>query len=192
MPSPFQSNWRLYVEPETEDSPRDAICFFKTVLDHGPMVFASRLLADGLPAHRPLRMEHERTGNCIRTRIFPGNGSSPDLDVEIKCAVSPLLPRDMERAMGNWRSAVEYLVKQNRAVRVIPAKERIHESRIGIPIRIDSVEPAIVQGIVDSQFLRPVIQDCEPFAFVVSSVDFRTLGEGWTARLSEMEQDATV
>lgn len=187
MPSPYQSNWRLYIEPETEDAPRDAIYFFKTSLDDSLLVIASRLMSDGLPSHRPSELEIQRDENQYVVLMESGAGSAPDLKAEVQIVEDRQLPTSIQEHFTNWEDAVSYLVEQNRAVSVVPTHGRIRESKIDIPMNVESICPATVDGVIESKFLEPIVKGVEPFAFVVPKVDFKALGEDWTAELDVPE-----
>jgi hypothetical protein len=177
LPSPAQSNWRLYLEPPA-GGPRDAIYFFKTVLSSPPHVLLSRVLADGLPAQLAERFEHRRDGARVSTVLEPGGGGAPDLRAAVIEHDARTLPQVFAERFGGWEEAVRYLVEQNRAVCVTPTLGCVLESRIDIPIAVADVVPARVDGTIESAFLAEVVAGAEPFAFVVPKVAFRALGEG--------------
>jgi hypothetical protein len=182
LPSPCQSNWRLYVEPPAGAARRDAIYFFKTTLSMAPHVIGSRLLSDGLPAHLAGSFVHQRRGAVITTALEPGGGSAPDLAATVRERQERELPPDFERCFAGWEEAVRYLVEQNRAISVLGRAGAVIESRIDIPIRVEEVRPAAIEGAVVSRFLAPYVAGCAPFAFVVPRVPFRALGERVVAR----------
>ncbi|MEO1994969.1 MAG: DUF2071 domain-containing protein, partial [Planctomycetaceae bacterium] len=189
MPSACQTNWRLYVEPVCADEPRDAIYFFKTALDHSGLAVASRLMADGLPSHRPLRIDHTRSDDRLVTWIEPGVGSGPDLKSTVRISEQRELPTDLAEHFSDWEQLVRYLVDQNRGSSVHPAQSGICQSKISIPIAIEAVQPAAVVGTVESRLLAPVIDGCRCFAFVVPQVSFLALGETWTELDSVLRVD---
>lgn len=178
LPSPRQSNWRLYIEPpEARPEPgRDAIYFVVTVLSSGPHAVASRLMADGLPAQVPECFEHHKSGPVVTTRIAPGQGSAPDLQAVVREGGEPTLPPQWLEHFDDWSDALAYLVPQNRAVSVLPARGAVIESRISIPIALEAVIPARLETF-ESRFLGDIVEGCEPLAFVVPEVEFRALGE---------------
>ena len=178
MPSPPQSNWRFYVDPEVEDAPRDGIYFFKTVLFHPLLTIGSRVISDGLPAHMPADMWHRRDGDRIATRIDPGDGSAPDLNVEIE---------EHDTRPDAWDETIRYLIEQNRAVGVVAAHDRVLESRISIPIDLKQVRPARVLRF-ESTFLKSIVDGCECLAFVVPTVAFEARGDRWTRRISTQDE----
>lgn len=182
LPSPHQSNWRLYVEPEREGAPPGAIVFVKCIVSDLRYVAGSRLLSDGLPSHLPLSITHAREGDRIVTSIDPGAGSAPDLRSEVRVGGTRTLPADFARHFPTWDDAVRYLVDQNRAVAVFPALGRLHESPISIPIAVSEVQPLVVNA-AESRWLAPFVGDSPCFAFLVPSVPFSVLGESFTADL---------
>ena len=173
LASPLQSNWRLYLEPV--DGRQDAVYFFKTVLSSAPLVVASRLLADGLPAHYAATFVHKH-GDAIVTEVRSAGGSAPDLKSTVSLQDCEALPGPFAEHFASWNEAVTYLVEQSRAVVPVHRRGRMIESRIDIPIAVGDVVPA--SATVKSTFLAEVIGDAEVFAFVVPAVDFRALGEG--------------
>lgn len=183
LPSPVQSNWRLYVEPPDEHAPakRDAIYFFSTSLGSAPHVLGSRLMADGLPAHLPLSLRHARDGQRVTTTLDPGEGSAADLSATVIEGDDETLPGAFARCFASWDDAVGYLVEQNRAVGVVERHAAVIESRIDIPIAVADVRPARVEALT-SRYLAAIVEGCEPLAFVVPAVPFRALGERTVAR----------
>ncbi len=189
FPSPVQSNWRLYTEPEHDGAERDAVYFFKAQLASDVLVAGSRLGADGLPAHRPAVARHERAGATVTTHLESGGGSAPGLHSVVSevdaCEVdaSEVDGRDVggravaqhvERALGDWDAVVRYLVPQNRGVNVVHGD--VISSRIDIPVRLDQVRPARID-VLSCPFLDEITAGCVPFAFVAPRVAFAALGE---------------
>jgi len=183
-PSPTQSNWRFYLEPETGSAPRDGIYFFASCLAHPLLTIASRLMSDGLPAHYPAQLLHNVDDGRYETSIVSGGGSSPSLHAIVETDSdqrnSRQLPAALAEHFASWEEAARYLVEQNRAVGVIPAHGGVYESKIQIPIDVATILPAKVVSPVVSQLLQPMIEDTEAFAFVVPQVPFRATGERWT------------
>ena len=170
LPSPHQSNWRLYLEDA------GAIYLLGTCLDSAAHVLGSRLLSDGLPAHLAT-MVHARAGRRIETRIDPHGGSAPDLH-SIVDESERVLPAEFAAHFHSWDEAVRFLVEQDRAVRVLPALGGTVESLICIPIPLTAVVPArVVQ--CESLLLADIVEGCESLGFIVPRMDFRALGERW-------------
>ncbi|MDF1665129.1 MAG: DUF2071 domain-containing protein [Planctomycetota bacterium] len=192
LPSPCQSNWRIYVEPENPQAKRDAIYFFKTTISGSPHAIGSRLMSDGLPSHLSDSFTHIREQDRVVTQMTPGHGSAPDLHSEVLCKTPAVLPDDFKEFFASWNDAVGYLVEQNRGVNVLSGMGEVLESRIDIPIEVSKVEPAQVKKY-ESQWLKELTAGCEVFAFVVPSVPFRALGESYveveSANTSSNEED---
>lgn len=178
LPSPCQSNWRIYVEPENPGAKRDAIYFFKTSISEWPHALGSRLLSDGLPSHLTKSFIHKRDGDQVITEMSPGVGSAPDLKSKVRCQSEGKLPDDFKEFFGSWDDAVEYLVEQNRGVNVLRGMGEVLESRIDIPIAVSEVQAAEVEEF-QSDWLKELVEGCELFAFVVPSVSFKALGENY-------------
>lgn len=178
LPSPCQSNWRIYVEPENPHAKRDAIYFFKTTISEWPHAVGSRLMSDGLPSHLSQSFTHVRDDKRVTTQMAGGSGSAPDLHSEVVCIDSGELPNDFKAYFSSWNDAVQYLVEQNRGVNVLQGMGEVLESRIDIPIVVSKVEAAHVEKF-ESRWLKQLTEGCEVFAFVVPSVSFRALGESY-------------
>jgi hypothetical protein len=176
LPSPYQSNWRFYIEPENQDATRDAIYFFKTSISEWPHALGSRLMSDGLPSHLTESFTHVREGAVVTSEMKSGQGSAPDLYSCVTCGGEKELPGDFESEFGTWESAVQFLVEQNRGVSVLAGMGEVYESLIDIPIAVSEVESAKCEEY-RSDWLKDVTKDCEVFAFVVPALSFRALGE---------------
>jgi len=178
LPSPVQSNWRLYLEPEGEGAAHDAIYFFKTSIDSDLLCAASRLFSDGLPSQRPLEASHLRREQHVMSVLDPGAGSAPDLYAVVEECAGRELPAELEGVVGDWGETVRYLFEQNRALNVV--HDAVVESRITIPIRLEDVRPARVHAC-ESEWLSELVQGCACFAFVVPAVEFEARGESRVA-----------
>ncbi len=197
FPSPNQTNWRLYVQPDDSRTAQDSIYFFSTALDSTPHVLGSRLGSDGLPAHRVKTIEHTRTGELgptnksnpingpmqtIRTVIDPGRGSGPRLlATTVESQAKALSPAWAER-FTNWDSAVSYLVEQNASVVVDQGAGVVRESLITIPVQMGQVRPARVTELKASGIpacLLPNAADLSSvLAFVLPEVTLDSIREG--------------
>lgn len=174
LPSPKQSNWRLYLDPDHGDTP--AIYFVKTALGSAVHVAGARLMSNGLPAHLPEKLDHWREGSRVCTQILPGDGSAPDLDAVVREREGRQLPSAFGEHFGSWEVAVSYLVEQGGARFTMPRYGEVLDSRIDIPIDVASVRPCEVE-CCDSSWLRDVVGEAVPFAFVVPKVAFRAFGD---------------
>jgi len=178
LPSPTQSNWRLYTLPENETASRDAIYFFKTMIDSGLHVLGSRLFSDGLPSHLPLTLGHDQQDGRYETRIESGGGSAPDLHAAVVACESRALPSDLAQHFESWEAAVQYLIEQNRGVGVVASQGKVYESPIAIPLDVNDIIPAEVE-FIQSDYLAELTEGCPPFAFIAPKVSFRAFRQRW-------------
>ncbi len=182
LPSPLQSNWRLYLEtapPGTPGAP--TVLFLKNAIGSLPHALATRLFSDALPTHLPAAFTHRRQGDVWRTRIDPGAGSAPALDCAVELSAprpAPVLGPAWAGAFGTWREAVRFLALQDAAVAPL-ADGRLAFAEIELPVDLDGALPA---ALSDSgcecplaRALRPV--EDAPFCFVVPRVGFKVVSE---------------
>ena len=178
LPSPVQSNWRLYLETALPGAPAaPTVLFLKNAIGSLPHALATRLFSDALPTHLPAAFTHRRQGDVWRTRIDPGVGSAPALDCAVKLSTPSLSPVWAE-VFGTWREAVRFLALQDAAVAPL-AGSRLAFAEIELPVDLDSALPA---ELADAgcecplaRALRPVEE--APFCFVVPRVDFKVVSE---------------
>ncbi len=178
MPSPAQSNWRLYVEGRSGDG-EGAVFFLKNVIDHPAYVVGSRMLSDGLPAHLPAQMVHARCRDTIETRISPGDGSAPDLVATVRETENRRVPAELRSLGETFEDVLAYLVPRGAAVRTHPAVGLRSASLIVVDP--GEVRPLELTAPVESAWLAPIVEGAEPFAFVIREVRFAATGERWTA-----------
>lgn len=182
MPSPLQSNWRLYAQA-IDGVPCDVptVLFLSTLINSLLYTVGTRLASDALPLHLPLRFEHAWGNGTLSTRIAPGEGSAPDLS-------SRLSPRgDAARAWPDaWHplfedrlDALRFLCLQDRSV--VPGldvPEALAEGSIELPIDLSRVETMNVDQW-SSAALEPWVRHAQPWGFLVPDVPFRVVGERW-------------
>ena len=179
LPSPVQSNWRLYLQAPADADSSEGIAFFMNGLDNAIYTVGARLLADGLPVHVLASAEHERRSERVHTALDPGTGSGPSLQTVVReDEAGRALPAAFAERFESWDAAVDYLVRQDRAERIHGAIGLRSVSEIRIPIDPAEARPAIVESL-ESATLGSIIDGCDALAFVVPQVDFAALGERW-------------
>jgi hypothetical protein len=180
LPGPLQSNWRLYVAPNVLDVPlpiEGDVFFLKNVIDHPLYVLGSRMMSDGLPAHLPGRMAHTRRGDAIETRITAGGGSAPDLVATVRETRDRMVPKGFRCFGERFEDVLAYLVPQRAAVRAHSAVGLRSESFIVVDP--GEIRPAVVTAPIESDWLAPLVEGAEPFAFVIPELRFASTGERW-------------
>lgn len=178
LPSPLQSNWRLYLETASPGAPAvPTVLFLKNAIGSLPHAMATRLFSDALPTHWPAAFTHCRQGDVWRTRIDPGAGSAPALDCAVKLSAPSLGPA-WAGAFGTWREAVRFLALQDAAVAPL-ADGRLAFAEIELPVDLDSALPAeLAEAGCECPLARALLPVEEaPFCFVVPRVGFKVVSE---------------
>lgn len=180
MPSPNQSNWRLYIEPVPASGERDAVYFVKTVLDSVPHVMGAHLVADGLPVHMAQSVRHIRDSDTITSMVDPGGGSAPGLTSVVTEGGPTQLAEAWATRFVDWHSAVRYLVEQNRALFIDADAGSVYESQIDIPMEHKSILPVSITSCeIDGlpAELLPKGKNSSLFGFLVPAVRLDALRE---------------
>jgi hypothetical protein len=167
MPSPLQSNWRLYAEAPGQ------VVFLKNILGSPVHALATRLLSDVLQSHYPQRFLHESNDGRFRTVITPGAGSAPALLCEVAATASKTAPPQF----STWEAAVQFLACQHIAVAHVARNGRVAASEIDLPIELSQVRPLASIGDVHCPLLEQLGVSGEPFCFLVPEVEFRVRSE---------------
>ncbi len=178
LPSPLQSNWRLYLKPV--HGKRGAVYFFKTCMNSTLHVVGSRLMSDGLTSHKSGVFDYVVDNQQGHLTIESSGGSAPDLDLHFGLSESGgSLPATWQQRFGSWEEAVEYLVSQNRAVDCLGGWAATMESLIDIPIDPGQAVAVDVDSGLQCELIQQLYPESEEslFAFLIPQVTFRFLGE---------------
>ena len=82
LPSPLQSNWRLYLDHTPPGAPAvPCVYFLKNIMDSLPHALGTRLFSDILPTHLAAGMTLEVGATQAHCGIASGTGSAPALNV---------------------------------------------------------------------------------------------------------------
>lgn len=177
LPSPLQSNWRLYLDHTPPDAP-DVPCvyFLKNIMDSLPHALGTRLFSDILPTHLADGMTLGVSATQARCSIAPGAGSAPALDIQAAFAASQALDADWQPLFGNWRDAVAFLACQDAAIAPVPRNGKLVFGEIHLPVDLDQVH-ALATARADCSLLAQLPPVSPPFAFLVPKVPFKALSE---------------
>ncbi|MFB7653622.1 MULTISPECIES: DUF2071 domain-containing protein [unclassified Streptomyces] len=174
LPSPLQSNWRVYVRHRRTGA--SGVYFLSTAIDRTLHAIGARMSAEALPMHvleRASLLVSE--GGRIDLLLDPGRGSAPGAEAQL----SPLSewPTDgpWRCAFSNYEQMLAYCVPQDRALSVQPWYGRVTRQEISLGIPLDAC--IALTGPVVSSTARAIIGEAEPFAFRVPLVRFRFEGE---------------
>jgi hypothetical protein len=189
LPSPLQSNWRLYVRRLPGDASAERMFLFvRNVFDSLPYALGSRLGSDALPSHLAGRFVHRRTDTGYETRIESGRGSAPALASTTIRTGARELPAALMPFFPGWADAVAFLCEQDAAVVAVDDESRIAQAGISLPIDLRTVEPLASTATVEGDFLASIGATGEPFCFAVPGVKFKVL---WERLLPEAQAEAT-
>jgi hypothetical protein len=178
LPSPLQSNWRLYLEPgHPEGAPARSVYFLENVMDSAVHVAGTRLFSDIMQTQYPAQFVHRATASGYETRILPGSGGAPALACTTAATASRALPAQFADVFDGWDAAVEFLSCQDAALVWSDRLARMVLAEIALPIDTATVRPLAAQGEAECSLLRDWPGAGEPLCFVVPAVRFRALSE---------------
>jgi hypothetical protein len=179
LPSPLQSNWRLYVQSVNgQPLVQPTVLFLKNVIDHPVYALGARVMSDVLPADLPRSMRLARRGDRYLVNISPGRSYAPDLHLELHERDSEASGAEFTEAFGELAAAARWIFEQEAAIAPVPDVARLAYGEISIPIDPDLVVPLSADmGTFRSRFLSPLVGSVAPFCFVVKRVHFRVVSE---------------
>ena len=181
MPSPLQSNWRLYLEPAQERTqagapPVATVFFLKNIMDSLPHALGTRLFSDILPTHLAAGMTHAVDAQQAHCSIVPGAGSAPAFDFQARREGGKQLDDAWRALFGSWDDAVRYLACQDAAIAHVPRNGRLALGEISLPVALSQVVP-LTPLQAHCALLAQLPAVSTPFAFLVPSVPFLALSE---------------
>jgi hypothetical protein len=170
MPSPVQTNWRLYVRHPR--SGHEGVYFLTTATDSALVALGARMLAEALPMHL-LRRADVRPGpdETFHVALDAGAGTAPVAEALLQRAGAPPTSGPWSACFANYRDLLAYCVPQDRALSVQPWYRRVTRQEIELGIPLDACEP--LSGPVYSPSARALVGEAEPFSFCVARVRFR-------------------
>jgi hypothetical protein len=170
MPSPVQTNWRLYVrDPRTS---REGVYFLTTATDNLLVAFGARMLAEALPMHllRHADVRPDPDGT-FHLWLDAGTGSAPTAEALPQRTEAAPTSGPWSACFASYRELLAYCVPQDRALSVQPWYRRVTRQEIELGIPLEACEP--LAGAVYSPTARALVGDAEPFSFHVARVRFR-------------------
>ena len=177
MPSPLQSNWRLYLDHAPAGAPQVPTVFFlKNVMDSLPHALATRLFSDILPTHLAAAMTHGVDEKTVHCGIAAGAGSAPALAMQAQMAGAKALDQEWRAMFGSWDDAVAHLACQDAAVAHVPRNGRLALGEISLPVDLAKVLP-LTPLRAECALLAQLPALSAPLAFLVPAVPFQALSE---------------
>ncbi|WP_338847325.1 DUF2071 domain-containing protein [Massilia sp. W12] len=178
LPSPLQSNWRLYVQEMPDGSGvGKVVLFIKNIFDSAMYGIGSRLFSDALPSHVAQTFVHQKTAQGFQIQINGGSGSAPSFALEVALGGGKQLPPSMQAFFPTWEHAVDALTQQDSALSPVAGAALIAHAGIDLPIPLPQVQPAVMSAADPGDFLRQLGVKGPAFCFVVPQVPFRVLWE---------------
>ena len=177
LPSPLQSNWRLYLDHTPPGAPSvPCVYFLKNIMDSLPHALGTRLFSDILPTHLAAGMTLEVGATQAHCGIASGTGSAPALEVQADITAEHDLDADWQTLFGSWHAAVAFLACQDAAIAHVPRNGKLVFGEIELPVDVDQVQ-ALTAGRADCGLLGQLPPVSRPFAFLVPEVAFKALSE---------------
>ena len=169
LPSPVQSNWRIYVRDPA--SGKAGIHFVTTAIGLSANALGARCIAEGLPMHVPERASVERDADgTLRVVLVSGSGSAPDVDAALRPSTARDLPAPWSECFASYRDLLAYDVPQDRALSTQPWRRTVTRQEIDLGIPLDACEP--LEGEVRSRAAEAIVGDARPLCFRVAKVGF--------------------
>jgi hypothetical protein len=183
MPSPIQSNWRIYVrDPQTHC---EGIYFVSTAVNNPLPALMARLISEGIPMHL---VKHgavtAQPDGAFQVEIDSGTGSAPDLYAHLYSSPVPNFIPPWSLCFSTFHDLLAYCVPQDRAMSSQPWYRRVTRQEIELGIPLQSCEP--LTGEVVSKAAHAIVGDAEPVCFRVPEVIFRFKKEEYDFKPREM------
>jgi Uncharacterized conserved protein (COG2071) len=172
MPSPLQSNWRVYVrEPSTGAT---GVSFFANGISSTITALIARVLSRGVSMDVPAEMflAVDPGADCI-VHQRGGEGSAYDLDATLhfsSAANAPLPPGAWTLCFASYADFFAYCIPQNCALSVQSWDRRTTSQDFDLEGVSATSAPLI--GEVDSPTLQTFCGNARPVCFLVPRVDF--------------------
>jgi hypothetical protein len=176
FPSPFQSNWRLYVSSLNNKTTSNTVLFIKNIMSSTLYTVGTRLFSDSMQTHLAKIFIHQIKNNKTKTQITKGTGSSPDFICNTEFSDTLNIPSKLAKHFGSDNQVIKYLCLQKYALNEGNDFKGICKAKIDLPIDINQIIPLSVTSL-ESKWLKTITQEATPFAFLVPNVKFEVLNE---------------
>lgn len=173
MPSPKQSNWRFYIEPQQQDK---TVIFEQVIVDQKLYVLSGRLASDAMPAQFSKPFIHQKVDQQIQTQLQID--STYQLSSSVDISSDKQLPVTWQDLFSSWDEAVRYLADQDHAwVEWVDQPENLSQGDIEMPFDFSQIQAAKVQEVHCSLLQKWGVNEQDIFAFVVPELDFYVKSE---------------
>jgi hypothetical protein len=167
MPSPVQSNWRIYVRDPHTNLRR--IHFVTTAINQTLPALLARLLSEGIPMHVvQLGVVIAKNDGSFQVCLDPRAGSAPDLVMSLQPSSLPALAPVWSTCFNSFQGMLAYCVPQDRAMSSQPWYGRVTRQEIELGIPLKSCEP--LTATITSKAAQTIVGDAQPLCFRVPQV----------------------
>lgn len=168
LPSPVQSNWRIYVrDPRTG---KEGVYFVTNSITSTAHALCARLFSEGMPMHALAHGEVSANADgSFKVHLDPGAGSGPHVESDFDPG-QPVLPPPFTRCWDSYRDFLAYTVPQDRAFSSQPWSGRLTRQEITLGIPLESCEP--LDGRVVSRSATAYAGQARPVCFRVARAAF--------------------
>lgn len=173
--SPYQSNWRLYLEyPNKDDRQAEGvILFIKNILSSLHYTIGSRLMSNILQAQCSKEFEMTKKGKIGSVNIVAGEANFPDLIFKYIDKSDWKMDDEFTKAFHTPAHFVHQICYQEYAVTALPVKEKLCKGRIKLEFNEDEILPIELMELEEGEFSNWV-RDCEFVGFKIPKVKFTT------------------
>lgn len=178
LPSPLQSNWRLYIDDARSDVPLPprVVLFLSNVFGSALHAVGTRLFSDVLSSHYAGHFTLTRREN-FTTVAMGGGGSAPAFDLTVSHDAPAVLPEAFRPLFANWADAIRFICDQDAALAPLADRPALALSHISLPVDLERVEPLICPDFAPSALLASWGVSGLPFCFRVPEVAFAALSD---------------
>ena len=186
LPSPIQCNVRAYLE-----APASNVVFLANAIDHSAYFCGARLFCDGLPVHLLESARFDSTGGTIDTALTPGQAVALHLRARAETTTDRTLPPSFSEHFADFQTAIAYLVPQNAALSAQYTTGQWCASHIVVGAQLDGARPCrLIAPLELGPPLAEIIDQAEPFVFLLQGVQFEVLGETHALDIRQLDPAA--
>ena len=186
LPSPVQCNVRAYLE-----APASNVAFVANAIDHPAYFCGARLFCDGLPAHLLESAHFDSTGATVDVALAPGQAVALHLRARAEATNDNTLPATFSEHFADFQAAIAYLVPQNAALGALHTTGQWCASQIVVSAQLDGARPCRLMAPLEvGPPIADIIEQAEPFVFLLAGVQFGVLGETLALELRDLDPDA--
>jgi hypothetical protein len=164
--SPFQSNWRLYLEAK-----EPTVLFISNVMSSLIYSLGSRIFSNIIQAHYPIKFEHDETKSIIQS----GESNANSILIETNPMNKWIIPEAFKSISTNHIELLNNICIQDFSLSKLETNKYCL-AEINLGFDVNKITPLGVKSF-DSEALKNITKDCECFAFVTPKVDFTSLNE---------------